>query len=116
MDSFKFKVNRVVPCNGTSIWMYSDGVKPKVDEIKLEITGKEWGDPFVYVWVKHNGPWEIYTDTGFERGISKIVSKKIGKPVKISFTEQGMQRTHKASMESASKASDKKLIRFLRNR
>ena len=43
--------------------------------------------------VQHNGPWTIYTDSGFEKAISQIVGFEVG------FTEQGMQDDGMASME-----------------
>ena len=50
-------------------------------------------DGYRSVRVEHNGPWTIYTDSGFAEGISGLV----GFPV--DFTEQGMQQDGMASME-----------------
>ena len=41
---------------------------------------------------QHNGPWTIYTDSGFEKAISEIVGFEVG-------PEQGMQDDGMASME-----------------
>lgn len=43
--------------------------------------------------VEHTGPWQIYTDTGFEKAIGDMVG------FAVSFTEQGMQRNGVASLE-----------------
>jgi len=51
-------------------------------------------DGYRKVDVEHNGPWTIYTDSGFAEGISDLV----GFPV--DFTEQGMQEDGMASLES----------------
>ena len=50
-------------------------------------------DGYRKVDVEHNGPWTIYTDSGFAEGISDLVG------FKVDFTEQGMQNDGMASME-----------------
>ena len=50
-------------------------------------------DGYRKVDVEHDGPWSIYTDSGFEKAISKMVG------FEVSFTEQGMQQDGMASME-----------------
>ena len=50
-------------------------------------------DGYRKVDVEHNGPWSIYTDTGFSKAISEIVG------FEVDFTEQGMQNDGMASME-----------------
>ena len=50
-------------------------------------------DGYRQVNVEHDGPWTIYTDTGFEKAISDLVGFEVG------FTEQGMQEDGMASME-----------------
>ena len=50
-------------------------------------------DGYRSVRVEHNGPWTIYTDSGFAEGISDLVG------FKVDFTEQGMQDDGMASME-----------------
>jgi hypothetical protein len=42
----------------------------------------------------HDGPWTIYTDTGFEKAISEMIG------MEVTFTEQGMQEEGVASLES----------------
>ena len=51
-------------------------------------------DGYRKVDVEHNGPWTIYTDSGFAEEISALV----GFPV--DFTEPGMQEDGMASLES----------------
>ena len=50
-------------------------------------------DGYRKVDVEHNGPWSIYTDSGFAEAISDLVG------FKVDFTEQGMQQDGMASME-----------------
>ena len=50
-------------------------------------------DGYRKVDVEHNGPWTIYTDSGFAEAISDLVG------FKVDFTEQGMQNDGMASME-----------------
>ena len=50
-------------------------------------------DGYRKVDVEHNGPWSIYTDSGFSKAISEIVG------FEVDFTEQGMQNDGMASME-----------------
>ena len=53
----------------------------------------EEDDGYRSVRVEHNGPWSIYTDSGFSKAISEIVG------FGVDFTEQGMQEDGMASME-----------------
>jgi hypothetical protein len=50
-------------------------------------------DGYRKVDVEHNGPWTIYTDSGFAEAISDLVG------FQVDFTEQGMQNDGMASME-----------------
>jgi hypothetical protein len=50
-------------------------------------------DGYRSVRVEHDGPWSIYTDSGFAEEISGLVG------FKVDFTEQGMQEDGMASME-----------------
>ena len=50
-------------------------------------------DGYRKVDVEHNGPWTIYTDSGFAEAISGLVG------FEVDFTEQGMQNDGMASME-----------------
>ena len=88
---------------GDSIWD-RDGSNPKSVKVsKVSILDPYSGsDPYMAddeddgyrkVEVEHDGPWSIYTDSGFEQAISKMVG------FEVSFTEQGMQEDGMASME-----------------
>ena len=93
------KVNKEIALAGDSIWD-KEGENPKsvmVDTISIhdENDPDDVGEDMSYrmVNVQHNGPWTIYTDSGFEKAISQIVGFEVG------FTEQGMQDDGMASME-----------------
>ena len=88
------KVNKNIDLAGDSIWQGKDRgeevtYKTFVHEIKI-FTDE---DGYMSVTVKHEGPWTIYTDSGFEQEIRGI----IGTPV--SFSEQGMQDDGMAHLE-----------------
>ena len=94
---------KVVELAGDSIWD-RDGSNPKSVKVsKVSIQDPYGGsDPYMAddeddgyrkVDVEHDGPWSIYTDSGFEAAISKMVG------FEVSFTEQGMQEDGMASME-----------------
>ena len=97
---------KVVELAGDSIWD-RDGSNPKSVKVsKVSILDPYGGsDPYMAddeddgyrkVDVEHDGPWTIYTDSGFEAAISKMVG------FKVTFTEQGMQKDGMASMEGGS--------------
>jgi len=89
-----FLVNDTARCDGTSLWMDSKGLT--VGVLAYTIRHVALADRIVTeVLVSHDGPWEVYTDRGFEQDVSRIV----GFPVK--FTEQGMQELGIASLEPA---------------
>ena len=98
-----------VPCKGDSIWMNTRGLIPIVTEIIVELEGWER----IHIWVKRTCGWEVYTDTGFEKGISKILSDEIGSKIRIGFTEQGMQEARYSSMQSSTTKGDKALARWI---
>jgi hypothetical protein len=101
-----------VPCNGTSIWTDSTLIAPSVKSITFEYLN----DEYILLWVNHSSRrWDIYTDRGFEKGISKLVSTIVGQPVTIGFTEQGMQAPRRASMEP-NKTGEKKIIQWVNKR
>ena len=85
-----------------SIWD-KEGKNPKtVNVTKITITNPhapggymddEPDEGYRSVNVEHDGPWTIYTDSGFEKAISQMVG------FEVSFTEQGMQEDGMASME-----------------
>ena len=84
------EVNGPVALSGDSIW-FRDSKSPtsvNVGEVTSVIT-----DGWAEVYVNHDGPWEIYTDTGFEKAISKIVG------FEAEWSEQGLQQEGKAHLE-----------------
>ena len=104
---------------GDSIWD-KEGENPKsvkVSKIEVENPFEPGGflhgdedDGYRKVDVTHDGPWTIYTDSGFAKEISKMVK------MNVDFTEQGMQKDGVASMETTnemrevSEAEDKPYI------
>ena len=94
---------REVPLAGDSIWD-KEGENPKsvkVSQIEVENPFEPGGfldgdedDGYRKVSVTHDGPWTIYTDTGFPKAISKMVK------MNVDFTEQGMQKDGLADMET----------------
>ena len=96
------KVNKEVELAGDSIWD-KEGENPAkvmVMSITIENPYEPGGymdddedDGYRKVDVEHNGPWSIYTDSGFSKAISEIVG------FEVDFTEQGMQNDGMASME-----------------
>lgn len=95
-------VNKLVPLAMDSIWD-EDKENPKqvmVKSITVENPYEPGGfldddedDGYRQVNVEHDGPWHIYTDSGFEKAISGMVG------FNVDFTEQGMQQDGMASME-----------------
>jgi len=96
------KVDKLVPLAGDSIWD-KEGENPKqvkVSSITIMNPYEDGGymddeedDGYRSVTVEHDGPWDIYTDTGFEKAISGMIG------FNVDFTEQGMQEDGHASME-----------------
>jgi hypothetical protein len=96
------KVDKLIPIAGDSIWD-KEGNNPKqikVDSISItnpyeegSYMDDEEDDGYRTVNVEHDGPWSIYTDSGFEKAISEMVG------FEVDFTEQGMQEDGMASME-----------------
>ena len=101
--------SKTVKLAGDSIWD-RDGENPKsvqVSSVTIENPYEPGGymdddedDGYRKVSVEHDGPWTIYTDSGFEAAISKMVG------FKVVFTEQGMQEDGMASMEGGSEGFD----------
>ena len=99
------KVNKEVELAGDSIWdrQGENPAKVMVTNITIENPYEPGGymdddedDGYRKVDVEHDGPWSIYTDSGFEKAISEIVG------FQVVFTEQGMQEDGMASMEGGS--------------
>jgi hypothetical protein len=82
---------QTVELAGDSIWDRETPNPKTVTVTDYEI--EEEDDGYMHVKVMHDGPWTIYTDTGFEKAISEMIG------MKVSFTEQGMQQEGIASLE-----------------
>ncbi len=80
-----------VPLAGDSIWD-KDGTNPESVTV-TDYTFNEDEEGYVSVTVMHNGPWTIYTDTGFEQAISNMLG------MDVEFSEQGMQDDGVAHLE-----------------
>jgi len=87
---------------GDSIWDRQGENPAKVNVMKITVENpyEEDGymdddedDGYRNVTVLHDGPWTIYTDSGFAEEISALVG------FDVDFTEQGMQDDGRASME-----------------
>ena len=97
-------VNKFIPLAGDSK-SDKEGKNPKqvkVDHVVIQNPyddadeGDE-DDGLRYVKVQHDGPAEIYTDSGFTKAISKIVG------FEVDFTEEGLQQDGLADMEGIMK-------------
>ena len=87
---------------GDSIWDRQGENPAKVYVMKITVEnpyeedgymGDDEDDGYRNVTVLHDGPWTIYTDSGFAEEISALVG------FDVDFTEQGMQDDGRASME-----------------
>lgn len=81
---------------GDSIWNYTGPRTVTVTGIDIEASEDDTSN-YKLVSVTHNGgdeSWRIYTDTGFERAISKAVG------FDVDWTEQGMQDDGYATLET----------------
>lgn len=104
---------KAVSCNGDCIWGDTHNKVVKVSKISLFLTCQvsededdspifmyDPSDTMCYVRVSSRTSWQIYTDEGFEKGISKLVAQALGIPkIDVMFTEQGMQEDGNHSME-----------------
>ena len=100
-DGKDMQVNKDIKLAGDS--RYGKGKNPEsvfVTKVEILPRGDEDGVAMADVFVEHDGPMEIYTDSGFEAEISKIVG------FKVEFTEAGMQQPGIASLEGLSKVSE----------
>lgn len=89
-DPSKPKFPIEVKLAGDSIW--DEGDNPEsVTVTDYKFNRDEEG--YLDLHVMHDGPWTIYTDTGFEKAISDMVG------MELSFSEQGMQQDGIAHLE-----------------
>lgn len=94
-DTKEINHNNVVQLAGDSIWQGKDRDEEVTDTVnvgKISINKDE--DGYISVSVDHDGPWTIYTDTGFEDAISEIIG------MDVSWSEQGMQEQGTAHLEA----------------
>ena len=89
-----YTVTGTVQLAGDSIWDYAGTDTVDVTGVTVIETTYADGDTSTMVNATHNTTWDIYTDTGFERAISKLVG------FEVTFTEQGMQDDNYASLEA----------------
>lgn len=89
------QVNKPIQLRGDSIWDEGGTNPESVNITTITITKDEDDDAdgYAHISVAHDGPWTVYTDSGFESEVSKIVG------FDVSFTEQGMQEEGEASLE-----------------
>lgn len=76
---------------GDSIWDRDEPNPKTVTITDYKFEKDEEG--YVSLYVMHDGPWTIYTDSGFEKEISDIIG------MEVSFSEQGMQDDGVAHLE-----------------
>jgi len=101
-------VNKEIKLAGDSIW--DKGTNPKSVNVKeVQVTfeidtesddAEDRDTTYVAVQVEHDGPWTVYTDSGFERAISQMIG------IDVDFTEQGMQDDGEASLEGSIATKD----------
>lgn len=84
---------REVKLAGDSIWD-RDPDNPNPDMVTVtDYEVVDEGDGYMSVVVMHDGPWTIYTDSGFEKAMSDMIG------MEVSFSEQGMQEDGRAHLE-----------------
>lgn len=98
--STEYKCNVPVQLAGDSIWdcAITDIV---ITSIHIHTTQWDEDDSCTYINVCYTvdgsdeveGSWRMYTDTGMEAAVSKLLGTD------VAFTEQGMQENNVASME-----------------
>ena len=87
MKNIKFPFT--VQLAGDSIWGYKGPQTVTVTGIHIHAE-----EDYKMIDVAHDTTWDIYTDSGFESAISKVLGYD------VTFTEQGMQQDNYASMEA----------------
>ena len=90
-DPSKPKFPIEIELAGDSIWDRDEPNPKTVTVTDYKFEKDEEG--YVSLYVMHNGPWTIYTDSGFEKEMSEIVG------MELSFSEQGMQDDGVAHLE-----------------
>ena len=111
-----------VECDGSSIWTDTHNKIAMVTSIDLEFhigNGADLVKDEYYLQIKaeHNLNWDIYTDKGFEHGVSQILTELLGFNVSVYFTEQSMQANKIASLENSCKDKNSwKLANYIMNK
>ena len=77
---------------GDSIWDRDGENPPSVTMTDYEV---EERDGMIEVTVEHDGPWTVYTDSGFEEFVSDMIGTE------VQFSEQGMQEDGRAHLEGS---------------
>ena len=88
---------------GDSIWDRDGENPPSVTMTDYEV---EERDGMIEVVVMHDGPWTVYTDSGFEKFISDMIGTE------VSFSEQGMQEDGRAHLEGSLEMESADLTRI----
>tara|TARA_B100000768_G_scaffold180929_1_gene202220 strand:- start:2621 stop:3817 length:1197 start_codon:yes stop_codon:yes gene_type:complete len=83
---------------GDSIWDREDPNPTVVNVTDYNMDKDEEG--YVSLHVNHDGPWEIYTDTGFAKAISDMIG------MEVDWSEQGMQDHGVAHLEGGEDISE----------
>ena len=98
------EVNKNIDLAGDSIYQGEKrGEEVTYKTFVHEITINTDEDGYMSVTVKHEGPWTIYTDSGFEQEISGIIGTD------VSFSEQGMQDDGMAHLEGDEPKQESKM-------
>ena len=71
-------VNKSIELAGDSLWDEEKSNPKEVNIKEINVSGSE-------AYVVHDGPWRVYTDTGFEKAVCDMLGKE------CSWSEQGMQ-------------------------
>jgi len=88
---------------GDSIWDKEDTNPPMVTITDYEVVEE---NGYLSVTVEHDGPWSIYTDSGFEKAISDMIG------MDVEFSEQGMQEDGRAHLEGSVETESSDLTRL----
>jgi hypothetical protein len=89
---------------GDSIWDRDEPNPRTVTVTDYNIDKDEEG--YISVTVEHDGPWTVYTDSGFEEEISDMIG------MEVSFSEQGMQEDGVAHLEGGEAMESNELSRL----
>ena len=92
-DPSKPKFPQGVPLAGDSIWLNKDEMQYDDHVVTVTDVKTHEEDGMIEVWVYHTAPWEIYTDSGFAKGISDMLG------IEVDWSEQGMQAQGVAHLE-----------------